>query len=76
MKMVTLEGSLKLVDDALISGFKDSVLCEVLSQGDSGYDESRVIYNGMFDIKPALILRTITVDDVVKTVTAIKKPSS
>jgi len=68
MKMVTLEGSLINVDDALISGFKDCIRCEVLSQGDSGYDESRVIYNGMFDIKPALIVRTITVDDVVKTV--------
>jgi FAD/FMN-containing dehydrogenase len=54
MKMVTLEGSLINVDDALISGFKDCIRCEVLSQGDSGYDKSRV--------------RTITVDDVVKTV--------
>jgi len=30
MKMVTLEGSLINVDDALISGFKDSIRCEVL----------------------------------------------
>ena len=68
MKLVTLEGAETFIDDPLISGFKDSVQCEVLSQGESGYNESRVIYNGMFDIKPALIVRTITVDDVVKTV--------
>ncbi|GJM15368.1 MAG: FAD-linked oxidase [Thermodesulfobacteriota bacterium] len=68
MKMATLEGSRKTIDDALIKAFKNSIQCEVLSEGESDYDEARVIYNGMFNIKPALIVRTITVDDVVKTV--------
>jgi len=68
MKMATLEGSRKTVDDALIKAFKNSIQGEVLSEGDPGYDQARVIYNGMFDIKPALIVRTITVDDVIKTV--------
>jgi len=68
MKMATLEGSRKTVEDTIITAFKNSIQGEVLSEGEPGYDESRVIYNGMFDIKPALIVRTITVDDVVKTV--------
>ncbi len=68
MKMVTLEGAETFIEDVLITAFKNNIQGEVLSDGESGYDESRVIYNGMFDIKPALIVRAITVDDVVKTV--------
>ena len=68
MKMVTLEGDETFIEDVLITAFKNNIQGEVLRDGEPGYDESRVIYNAMFDIKPALIVRTITIDDVVKTV--------
>lgn len=68
MKMVTLEGSNTNIDDALINNFRDSIVGEVLSDGDPGYDEVRVIFNGMFDLKPALIVRPVSVNDVIKTV--------
>jgi hypothetical protein len=41
---------------------------ELLRQGDSGYDEARLVWNGMFDRTPALIARCKTTNDVVAAV--------
>ncbi len=68
MKMVTLEGSEKDIGNTQISNFRDSIAGEALLDGDPGYDEARVIFNGMFDIKPAIIVRPVSVNDVIKTV--------
>jgi len=40
----------------------------VLQPGDQGYDEARLIWNGMFDKKPALIVRCDGTADVVEAV--------
>jgi len=45
---------------SLIDGFKG----EQLRPGDSGYDEARVVWNGLFDRHPALIARCTSTDDV------------
>ena len=68
MKMITLEGSEVNIDDAKINSLKEDIHGEVLSPGDSEYDQARVIYNGLFDKKPALIVQPVSVNDVVKTV--------
>ena len=68
MKTVTLQGSEKDIDNGLISNFRDSIAGQSLSDGDPGYDEARVIFNGMFDLKPAIIVRPVSVNDVIKTV--------
>jgi hypothetical protein len=37
---------------------------EVVRPGDPGYDAARVVWNGMIDRHPALIVRPTTTDDV------------
>jgi FAD/FMN-containing dehydrogenase len=49
---------------ALIEGFQG----EQLRPGDPGYDEARVLWNGLFDKKPALIARCTSTEDVVAAV--------
>jgi hypothetical protein len=50
-----------LAGTPVIDGFKG----EQLRPGDAGYDEARVLWNGLFDRRPALIARCISTDDVV-----------
>ena len=47
-----------------IAGFKG----ELLKPGDSGYDEARVVWNGLFDPRPAVIARCTNTTDVVAAV--------
>src|SRR4030095_10718776 len=37
---------------------------ELVEPGDSGYDDTRSVFNGMIDRKPALIARCTSADDV------------
>src|SRR5262249_47768475 len=41
---------------------------EQLRPGDSGYDDARVVWNGLFDCNPALIAKCLSTDDVVAAV--------
>jgi FAD/FMN-containing dehydrogenase len=41
---------------------------ELLRQGDSGYDDARLVWNGMFDRRPALVARCASAQDVVAAV--------
>jgi len=47
---------------------KNTINGEVLIPGDPGYDDSRKIWNAMFDRKPAIIVRCSNVNDVIKSV--------
>src|SRR5437667_38273 len=40
----------------------------LLQPGDEGYDEARMVWNGMFDRRPALVAKCRSVDDVVAAV--------
>ena len=41
---------------------------ELLQDGDAGYDDARLVWNGLYDRRPALIARCRVVDDVVTAV--------
>ncbi len=47
-----------------ISALKSQVQGQVVLPGESGYDESRAIWNAMFDRKPALIVKCTSANDV------------
>ena len=53
-----------LAGTSLIEGFSG----EQLRPGDPGYDEARIVWNGLFDRRPALIARCTSTDDVVAAV--------
>lgn len=58
-----------LVDDATVEKLKIEFTGKVLRPGEAGYDEARVVYNGMFQSrKPAAILRCSSTDEVVAAV--------
>ena len=43
---------------------RDRMTGQVVTPGDTGYDEARAIYNGMIDRRPAVIARCRSVADV------------
>src|SRR5262245_29432888 len=51
-----------------IQGLRANLRGQVLARGDDGYDEARLIWNAMFDKKPAVIARCSGVADVIQAV--------
>jgi len=47
-----------------LDGLTDGFAGEIVRPGDPGYDAARVVWNGMIDRHPALIVRPATTDDV------------
>lgn len=56
-----------------VPGFRKLVAGNVILPGDAGYDESRAIWNGMFDKKPALIVRCTSTEDISQAVLFARK---
>ncbi|QFU82494.1 FAD-binding oxidoreductase [Natronorubrum aibiense] len=56
------------VDDGAIDGFGEGLHGELLRPEDPNYDETRAIWNGMIDRRPALIARAMGVSDVIAAV--------
>jgi len=56
-----------------VPGFRRLVAGNVILPGDSGYDEHRAIWNGMFDKNPALIVRCTSTEDISQSVQFARK---
>ena len=55
---------------SVIESLRSSLGGALVAEGDSGYDEARVVYNAMIDRRPAAIVRCQGTDDVVAVVRA------
>ncbi len=56
-----------------VPGFRKLISGHVILPGEKDYDESRAIWNGMFDKKPALITRCLSPEDVSQAVLFARK---
>ena len=68
LKCTMLTGSENVLTEATIKEFRASLRGPLLTPSDPGYDEARVLWNGMHDKRPALIARCSGVADVIAAV--------
>src|SRR5215831_16976098 len=68
MRITTTTGADAILDGAAVDGFRASLRGSLFCPGDAGYDETRKVWNGMIDRRPALIARCAGLADVVAAV--------
>ena len=65
MKIITLDGNEIDLNQDTIESLKMRLRGQVLTPADIGYEESRTVWNGMIDRKPAIIVRCLGTADVI-----------
>ncbi len=65
---VTGDGRKILLPAADVEDFRAGLRGQLLLQGATGYDDARKIFNGMFDRRPAMIVRCLGAADAVRAV--------
>lgn len=65
----TTAGDLTVLDESAAAHLKASLQGELLLPGDESYDETRKVWNGLVDHRPALIALCAQVTDVVEAIT-------
>ena len=68
MEMATTSGSRVLIDEAAVQELRMTLHGPLLCPGDRGYDAARVIFNGLFDRRPGMIVRCRGAADVMDAV--------
>ncbi len=68
IKLLTVDGAPTTLGDEVIDAFRQTFSGPILTPGDPEYDDVRVIWNKMYDRKPALIARCTGVADVIAAV--------
>jgi FAD binding domain/Berberine and berberine like len=53
------------LSDAAVSSFRDSFTGQITLPGDEGYEQARLVWNGIPDKHPAIVVRPESTDDVV-----------
>jgi FAD/FMN-containing dehydrogenase len=56
------------ISQEVLERLKGSLRGKLILPGDDGYDQSRSLWNGMFDKRPKLVIRAAGVSDVIQTV--------
>ena len=73
MQIATTSGSKSRIDEKEIEQLRVSMRGRLLLPGEPDYDRARVIFNGMFDRRPALIVRCRGVADVIDAVSFARR---
>jgi FAD/FMN-containing dehydrogenase len=68
MKAKTIEGREIDLNQEILNGLKGRLRGPVLAPEDVGYEDSRTVWNGMIERKPALVVRCLGVADVIASV--------
>ena len=68
LKVTTKMATSTNLSGAIVDEFKSNFRGQVLCADDQDYDDVRIIWNGMHDKKPALIVRCTGVADVIDAV--------
>jgi FAD/FMN-containing dehydrogenase len=68
LQVITNTGADSVLPEAVVEEFQASLRGPLLQPGDAGYDDARIVWNGMIDRKPALIARCAGVADVIQSV--------
>jgi len=73
MKAKTMDGREIDLKKETLDGLKMRLRGPVLAPGDVGYDESRTVWNGMIDRKPAVVVRCLGTADVIACVQFVRE---
>jgi len=65
LKVKTLSGPEVELKQDILDAWRARLRGHVLVAGDSGYDDSRTVWNAMIDRKPAMVARCLGVADVI-----------
>jgi FAD/FMN-containing dehydrogenase len=68
MQMATTSGTPVVIDEAAVQELQMTLHGPLLRPGDPGYDAARVVFNGIFDRRPGLIVRCRGAADVMDAV--------
>ena len=68
VRIATTDGTGKVLESAAVQAFRDELRGPLIGPEDANYDETRRVWNGMIDRRPALIARCGGVADVIAAV--------
>ena len=68
LQVVTNTGANSVLTEAIVEEFQASLRGPLLQPDDAGYNDARIVWNGMIDRRPALIARCAGVADVIEAV--------
>ena len=68
LRIVTLAGAESSLDEAEVERLGSRLRGDLLRAVDPGYEDARLLWNGVIDRRPALIARCAAVEDVVEAV--------
>ena len=68
LRVITSDGDDAIIEEGVVQEFAGSLRGPLLRPGDAGYDQARIVWNGMIDRHPAMIAHCTGVADVLAAV--------